>query len=123
MKTVRDLRELRDRGISSRVVDAERWKKALTDAVIMLDLDNDHFGAVLNCAVRYCLGRQTYMPGLVTDWIMGNCAGILNEKTLAVMIRDIDEYAQKYSLGDDCDVRQWQKFGVWLIEQRTEVKE
>ena len=23
---------------------------------------NEDFGAVLNCAVRYCIGRQTYMP-------------------------------------------------------------
>jgi len=25
-----------------------------------IDVKDDNFGAVLNCAVRYCLGRQTY---------------------------------------------------------------
>ena len=27
--------------------------------------DDDRGGAVLNCAVRYALGRSSYMPGLV----------------------------------------------------------
>lgn len=31
--------------------------------------DDDFGGAVLNCAVRYALGRRTYMPGLVMDEI------------------------------------------------------
>ena len=48
----------------------------------------DFFGAVLNCAVRYCIGRMTYMPGLVTDWIMQHCHGLLTNKTLYVMKRD-----------------------------------
>lgn len=34
-----------------------------------IDVKDDNFGAVLNCAVRYCLGRQTYMPRLVCDFI------------------------------------------------------
>lgn len=42
-----------------------------THAVINIPPDEiDEFGAALVCAVRYCLGRMTYMPGLVTDWIM-----------------------------------------------------
>lgn len=32
-------------------------------------LDDDDFGAVLTCAIRYCFGRQTYMPGLIMDYI------------------------------------------------------
>lgn len=32
-------------------------------------LDDDNFGAVLNCAVRYAVGRETYMPSLVIDFI------------------------------------------------------
>ena len=32
----------------------------------------DNLYAVLICAVRYSLGRRTYMPGLVTDWAMAN---------------------------------------------------
>jgi len=77
----------------------------------------DFFGAVLNCAVRYCLGRMTYMPGLVTDWIMQHCHGILTRKTLGVMKRDIDEAKERDRLGMDCDVRTWEKFRDWLDKE------
>ena len=33
-----------------------------------IDPTDDDFGAVLNCAIRYSLGRQTYMPHLVMDF-------------------------------------------------------
>ena len=35
----------------------------------MIDPHNDDFGAICNCAVRYAVGRKTYMPGLVIDFI------------------------------------------------------
>ena len=79
-------------------------------------MTTDEFGAVLNCAVRYCIGRATYMPGLVTDCIMDNCHGKLNKKTLFVMGRDIDEAK---NLGMDCDVKTWMQFREW-IRQETE---
>ena len=34
-----------------------------------IERKDDFGGAVLNCAVRYALGRRTYMPGLVMDEI------------------------------------------------------
>lgn len=77
----------------------------------------DYFGAILNCAVRYCLGRRTYMPGLVTDWIMQHCDGLFTAKTLGVMKRDIDEAAARDGLGDSCDVRTWVNFRAWLEKQ------
>lgn len=79
----------------------------------------DFFGAVLNCAVRYCLGRMTYMPGLVTDWIMQHCAGMLTAKTLGVMKRDIDEAEARNGLGMECDVTTWKKFRAWLEAQEA----
>ena len=79
----------------------------------------DFFGAVLNCAVRYCIGRMTYMPGLVTDWIMQHCHGLLTEKTLFVMKRDIDEAKEHDGLGMDCDVETWRKFREWLDKEEA----
>lgn len=79
----------------------------------------DFFGAVLNCAVRYCLGRMTYMPGLVTDWIMQHCHGLLTAKTLFVMKRDIDEARARNGLGMDCDVVTWLKFREWLDNEEV----
>ena len=79
----------------------------------------DFFGAVLNCAVRYCIGRMTYMPGLVTDWIMQHCHGLLTDKTLGVMKRDIDEAKARDGLGMDCDVVTWERFRAWLEKEEA----
>ena len=76
--------------------------------------DDDDLQTILVCAVRYSLGRATYMPGLVTDWIMGNCKGKLSRNTLSVMIRDIDEARKDNCLGMDCDVMTWLLFYEWL---------
>lgn len=53
--------------------------------------DDDRGGAVLNCAVRYALGRASYMPGLVMDEIrpmLPDC----NDKTIAVFVQDVSEW-------------------------------
>lgn len=55
--------------------------------------DDDFGGAVLNCAVRYALGRATYMPGLVMDEIkpmLPDCS----DKTLWCFERDVSEYLE-----------------------------
>ena len=83
----------------------------------------DFFGAVLTCAVRYCIGRKTYMPGLVTDWIMEHCHGLLTGKTLFVMKCDIDEAESRNGLGMDCDVETWKRFRAWLEEAEEWNKE
>ena len=56
-----------------------------------IERDDDFGGAVLNCAVRYALGRFSYMPGLVMDEIrpmLKDCS----EKTLWCFDRDISEW-------------------------------
>ena len=95
---------------------------AKTKAIKISPIEIDEFGAVLNCAVRYCIGRATYMPGLVTDWIMGNCHGILNARTICVMKRDIDEARAGDGLGMACDVETWLKFRDWLEKEEALAK-
>lgn len=75
---------------------------------------DDDFGAVINCAIRYCIGRRTYMPSLVTSWIMKNCSGKLTNKTLWCAKRDIDE---AINLGDPQDIETWRNFRNWLEKQ------
>ena len=62
--------------------------------------DSEYFRSVLICAVRYCLGRRTYMPGDVTGWIMSQCSGVMTKKDLYVMRRDIDEYGMMADFAD-----------------------
>ena len=34
-----------------------------------IDPTDDDFGALCNCAVRYCFGRRSYMPKVILDYI------------------------------------------------------
>ena len=49
-----------------------------------------YFGTICLCAMRYALGRQTYMPGLVQDYIRAHI-GEIDGNAIQVMIRDIEE--------------------------------
>lgn len=72
---------------------------------------NEDFGTMLICAVRYALGRQSYMPGLVQDYIRP-ILPCLDKRTLSVIQRDIEESAQHPGgLGDDkIDMPGWISF-------------
>jgi len=92
--------------------------------IVLLDKNNwfeiDNFGAVLNCAIRYCLGRRTYMPELATRFIMDHCENILTKKTLSVMIDDIEQCGD---FGDKCDEETWMNFLFWVKNEYAKVKD
>ena len=86
------------------------------------------YGIICLCAMRYALGRQTYMPGLVQDYIKSNIADI-ETRDITTMIRDIDE-ANKITehkmsdgsvlkfdgLGDtNIDRPGWERFRAFLM--------
>lgn len=74
-----------------------------------IDRSNDFDGAVLNCAVRYALGRQTYMPGLVIDQItpiLKDCS----DKTLWCFERDVSQWLQESAKGLIDSAEEWSKF-------------
>lgn len=76
----------------------------------MVDPDNDDFGAVCNCAVRYCLGRRSYMPSLVCRYII-SLLPELTDKTLDCFERDIAERKRTgFDFGDSCDYETWDAF-------------
>lgn len=63
------------------------------------------------CAVRYCLGRRTYIVSDCAEWLVPLWPS-LEANTRAVIQRDVEEAfhrAQSWqgSLGDPCDVEQW----------------
>lgn len=53
-------------------------------------MNDKYFGTICLCALRYALGRQTYMPGIVQDFIRAHINEI-DQSSIKVMIRDIDE--------------------------------
>lgn len=53
-----------------------------------IDLQDDDFSSILICAVRYALGRRSYMPGIVVDFIRP-LLPYLPDKTLFVLKNDL----------------------------------
>ena len=79
-----------------------------------IDLQDDDFGAVLNCAVRYCIGRQSYMPGLVIGFIRPMLPYISN-RTLWCFDRDLD--SADYFGDPFIDEPAWKKFHEQVKEE------
>jgi hypothetical protein len=102
--------------------------------ILLIPADEaDDLGAILNCAIRYCIGRESYMPRLVMDYIYKH-PELLNPKTVAVMIRDIRQAKEeplsdfekahgRSALGLDYQRDYWLKFLHWLEEQEAKMDE
>lgn len=72
---------------------------------IIYDERND-FGDIMALALRYSLGRRTYVPALVVDFIKENISH-LSDRIRNVMINDIENYLKDREMGllvdDKCD--------------------
>lgn len=96
--------------------------------------DVSDFGALMICAVRYAIGRQSYMPSLVHGFIMRYPQAV-TENVKATILRDIEENDRitEHDLGDGekmtidhlgdtkIDRPGWIAFRDWL--QKLEVSE
>ena len=92
----------------------------------LAEIDDD-IKTIAICAVRYAIGRQTYMPGLVIDFIRRH-PEIVDEKVRVVMLRDIEENDRinEYDMPDGTTLRVdglgstiidrpgWERFRDWL---------
>ena len=58
-----------------------------------------NFETILLCAVRYAIGRQTYIPSLVIDYITP-ILPYLSDDTLETMAKDIADEDYLGGLGD-----------------------
>jgi len=86
----------------------------------MINIFNtDDFCLVCICAVRYCLGRRTYMPWSVMSFIK-QFLPALSDNTLYVMARDI---AETDNLGDaEIDAPMWAEFLAEIEKERKRRK-
>ena len=75
------------------------------------------FSTLAICALRYCMGRQTYMPSLVRD-IIRPFLQIIPSGSIDIMIKDC-EFQKEYSMWGDpiIDKPGWQ---TWEQELRAE---
>lgn len=85
----------------------------------MINIANtEDFSLVCICAVRYCLGRRTYTPQIVMNFIKPFLPA-LRDNTLYVMARDI---AEADNLGDTEDAPMWTEFLAEIEQERKRRK-
>lgn len=81
-------------------------------------LDREDFGTLCICAIRYCQGRQSYMPDLVR-YIIRPHLEELSDKTIHVMIQDCDFQKGLDLYGDPTiDKPGWIKWEQELLKEK-----
>lgn len=84
----------------------------------MINISQKDLGTLCVCAVRYCHGRQTYMPDLVRNIIRPHLKE-LSDKALNVMIEDCDYQDRMLLYGDErIDKPGWLRWKSELIEEK-----
>lgn len=87
-----------------------------------INIEQEHLGALCIAAIRYCQGRQTYMPDLVRG-IVTPMLPKLSDKDLAVMLDDCDFQARMHLYGDEIiDKPGWIKWKEALLKEHERRK-
>ena len=86
-----------------------------------MKIDSDDFGILAVCAIRYCQGRQTYMPSLVQGIVRSHISEV-TDKDLQVMINDCDSQASWGNYGSDFDKAGWLEWRRMLLEEQQKRK-
>ena len=82
-----------------------------------IEIDQKDFGTLCICAIRYCHGRQTYMPSLVQGIVRGHL-GKFSDSDLKVMLDDCDFQRRMNLYGDELiDKPGWLKWEQTVIEE------
>lgn len=81
---------------------------------ITYDLKN-----IIISALRYSLGRRTYVTLETTQFIMSN-PDLIDERVKKIMLKDLEEYFERRNLweykDDECDYQSWLRLYEWLGE-------
>lgn len=81
-------------------------------------MTSDNFGTLAICAIRYCQGRQSYMPSLVQGIVMAHLTE-LSDRDLHVMIEDCRMQEEMNLYGSETiDKPGWIKFRQALIDEQ-----
>ena len=86
-------------------------------------LNQEDFGTLCICAIRYCHGRQTYMPDLVRKIVRPHLHEF-SDKDLSVMIQDCEFQANMHLYGDErIDKPGWIEWKQELLKEEARRKE
>ena len=79
------------------ITDAGRDDLVLCPASWLSPLVSEGFGCIVNSAVRYSLGRDTYMPDVAVQFILDHM-NLLDLRTVTVMYLDIQKALENENL-------------------------
>lgn len=74
--------------------------------LLSVEIDRD-LETIFLCAIRYAMGRRTYMPSLVCDYIT-RLLPMVSNQFLRLIMQEYNTYQGDY--GDQCDYQTWMKF-------------
>ena len=74
-----------------------------------VDPTTEKFGLMMVCAVRYAIGRETYMPGMIIDYITP-LLPYLHQNILEILDRDVTDQRWMGGYGAPCDEKDWMRF-------------
>lgn len=84
----------------------------------------DDFSELAVCAVRYALGRMTYVSHSVPRAIINNI-DLMTTNALTVIVRDITEHKERYGkIGMSVDEDSWMRFKDTIeriVEERKKI--
>lgn len=63
------------------------------------------YETIILCAIRYALGRRTYIVSLVCGYVASQI-DTLSAECLSLIVRDIKNQ-EPWGYGDECDKRDW----------------
>lgn len=83
----------------------------------------NHEETILVCAVRYGLGRMSYIVDTICEYVDENKKKLTKE-CINVLIRDIKEELERYHiagsyLGMECDEKRWKRL-LEVLEKEVE---
>ena len=85
----------------------------------MIRISENIFGILAICAIRYCQGRQSYMPDIVRS-VVKNHLDEVTDNDLAVMIADCDFQERANLYGDEkIDKPGWLKWRETLLAEKA----
>ena len=84
----------------------------------MITIKNKYdFQDIVICALRYALGRRTYITKSTADFIK-EYPEIIDNRVKSVMLKDLEEYFEyrhnKFYKDDECDYQSWLDLKEWL---------
>lgn len=90
--------------------------------MIIKDTDVRDLKDMIISALRYALGRRTYITSETAEFIK-RYPELIDERVKSVMLRDLEEYFQKresFKFDDECDYNTWKGLYNWLKGLKTD---